>query len=188
MASTFRNALDLLDRIGVYDVVLPFLLVFTITFAMLEKTKIFGMDEVDGAKYTRKNLNAMAAFVIAFITVASSKIVAIILDVSSQVIVLLLLSVFFLLLIGSFMKEGEPTFLTGWLKWVFIIIMLLGILGIFLWAIPHDDEPWLKWAWNELSDNWTSEGISSIILVIVIILFMFFIVREPAKKETKKEG
>src|SRR3989344_163631 len=39
-ASTFRGTLDFLGELGVFDVVLPFLLVFTIVFALLEKTRL----------------------------------------------------------------------------------------------------------------------------------------------------
>ena len=78
---------------------LPFLLVFFIIFALLEKTKILGTEEIEGTTYTRKNLNAMIAFVVSFLVVASSKLVEIIADVSSQMVVLLLASVFFLLLV-----------------------------------------------------------------------------------------
>ena len=35
MAEGFRGVIALLDRIGVYDIVLPFLLVFTIMFAII---------------------------------------------------------------------------------------------------------------------------------------------------------
>ena len=65
--SVFRGVISFFGDIGLYDVVLPFLLVFTIVFAILEKTKVFGVEEIEGKKYTRKNLNAMASFVIAFL-------------------------------------------------------------------------------------------------------------------------
>ena len=45
------------------DFVYPFLLVFFIIFALLEKTKIFGTD--------KKQLNALVAFVIGLIFVAA---------------------------------------------------------------------------------------------------------------------
>lgn len=189
MVSTFRNAIEFFDKIGIYDVILPFLLVFTIVFAILEKTKVFGTEEVEGQKITKKNLNAMAAFVIGFLVVASSKLVEIITKVSSQVVILLLLSILFLLLVGSFFKEGETTFLEGGWKYFFMIIMFIGIIGIFLHAIETDDgTPWLEWAWDELTDNWTSTGVASVILIIVIIIFMVYVVRgETPQKKTKKE-
>ena len=191
MASAFRGAIEFFDKIGVYDVILPFLLVFTIVFAILEKTKVFGTDEVDGQKLSKKNLNSMAAFVIAFITIASSKIVAVITKISSHVVVLLLLSVFFLLLVGSFFKEDEPTFLEGKWKWLFMIIMFIGIVLIFLNAIENDHgESWLSWGWDQLTNNWSSNAVASIILLVVIIAFMVYVVRGPessSKKEKKEE-
>ena len=40
MASAFRDVINFFGEIGLYDVVLPFLLVFAIVFAILEKTKV----------------------------------------------------------------------------------------------------------------------------------------------------
>ena len=40
--TAFTGVLSFLERFGFYDIVLPFLLVFTIVFAVLEKTKILG--------------------------------------------------------------------------------------------------------------------------------------------------
>ena len=43
--SVFRTAIGFLDKLGVYDIILPFLLVFTLVFAILEKTKILGLEK-----------------------------------------------------------------------------------------------------------------------------------------------
>ncbi len=61
-------------------------------------------------KYTKKNLDAMVSFVIAFFVIASSQLVETITQISSQVVILLLLSVFFLILVGSFAQETEGGF------------------------------------------------------------------------------
>ena len=78
--SVFRGVIEFFGKIGIYDVILPFLLVFTIVFAILEKTAIFGREKPkEGTEeITRKNLNAMAAFVMAFFVVAASNIVEVI--------------------------------------------------------------------------------------------------------------
>ena len=192
MVSTFRNAIDFFDKIGVYDVILPFLLVFTIVFAILEKTKVFGTEEVDGRQITRKNLNSMTALVIAFLVVASSKLVETLTEVSSNIVVLLLLAIFFLLLVGSFFKEGDPIFLEeGFWKYLFMVIMFLGVVGIFLHAIENEDgESWLEYGWEELTDNYNSTAVGSIVLVIIIIAFMWYVVSgniSSTKKKEKKE-
>ena len=67
-------------------------------------------------------------------------------------------------------------------------IMFIGILGIFLHAIETEDgTPWLVWGWEQLSNNWSSTGVGSVVLIIVIIAFMVYIVQEPKQKVVKKE-
>ena len=136
MASAFRDIIDFFDTIGIFDVVLPFLLVFTIVFALLERTKVFGLEKIEGKEYTKKNLNSAAAFVISFLVVASSELVEIITEVSSKFVVLLFLVVLFLLLVGSFFKE-EPhgVFLEGGWKTTFMGIVFVVLIFIFLDAL-----------------------------------------------------
>jgi hypothetical protein len=190
--SAFRGIIGFFDKIGIYDVVLPFLLVFTIVYAILEKTKILGTEEIEGVKYTRKNLNAMTAFTVSFLVVASSKLVAIIANVSSQMVVLLLAAVFFLMLVGTFYKESEEVALEGAWRTLFMVIMFLGLLIIFLQAIPtKTGQPWLEWFWQYIARNWSSTGVASIIFIIGIVLFIWWIQKTPSeggekKKEEKK--
>ncbi len=190
MESTFREVLGFFNEIGIYDVVLPFLLVFTIIFAIFEKTKVLGQEEFEGKKYTRKNLNSMVAFVIAFMVIASSQLVEIITQVSSQMVILLLLSVFFLLLIGSFQKEGDGVFLEkGPWRTTFIWIMFIGIVAIFLFAIKTaDGQPWLEWFFEYIGTNFTSSAVASIILIVVFIGSMWFVVRDQKPSSGGTEG
>ena len=190
MASTFRETLLFFDKIGIYDVVLPFLLVFTIVFAIFEKTKVLGTEVIEGERYPRKNLNAMASFVISFIVIASSKLVEIITQVSANMVVLILLSVFFLLLVGSFYRETEEVFLEGGWRTFFMLIMFIGIVAIFLEAIPtKTGEPWLEWFLKYVVRNFDSAAVGSIILIVVMVLFMYFITKDsgaPAKKKSEE--
>jgi hypothetical protein len=187
--SVFRGTIDFMVKLGIYDVILPFLLVFTIVFAILEKTKIFGVDEIDKKKYTKKNLDAMVAFVIAFFVVASSKLVELITTVSSQVVILLLLSILFLILVGSFAKETEEGFfLEGGWKTTFTIIMFIGILGIFLNAIKTESgQSWLEWIMDSVSTKWNTNWVASLILMGIVIGFMIYITGGSGPKKEKKE-
>lgn len=190
MTSVFRGTIEFFDKLGVYDVVLPFLLVFTIVYAIFEKTRVFGMEEINNVKYTKKNLNAMVAFVIAFFVIASSRLVEIITEVSANMVLLLMLSVFFLILVGSFMKEGEGEFIKdGWMRIIFMVIMFVGIIAIFLWAIKTEDgTPWLEWAMMWLADNITSTAVASILLILLIVGFMMYVVRDPDGSNNKKSS
>ncbi len=172
-SSTFRAAIEFLQRAGVYDVILPFILVFTIVFAIFEKTKVFGTEHIEGKEYTRKNLNAMAAFVVALLVVGSAQIVEILNIVSAQVVVLLFASVFFLLLVGSFQKEEKGVFLTGGWKTAFMWIMFVGIIVIFLNGFGY-----LSTITDSVTSAGSSDVVGLIILAIILIFFVWFVVHD----------
>lgn len=183
--SGFRGVVDFLGKLGVYDIVLPFLLVFTILFAILEKTKILGVEKIDGKEITKKNINAMVAFIVAFLVIASTQLVAVINQVMANIVLLLVLAICFLLLVGVFMGSKEFTLeqYPTWLKF-FMILMFLGIVVIFLNALG-----WLNKVWDFLS-QWDAEYVVTIVFLVIIIGFIWFIVQEPgsgssAKKESK---
>ena len=177
--STFRETLGFLEKIGVFDVVLPFLLIFTIIFAILEKTSVFGTETMDGKNYTKKNLNALASFAIAFFAVASSRVVHAVTQISSNVVVLLFAAVSFLLLVGSFHQQADEKgfYLQGWAKTLFMIIMFMGLFGIFLNAIETDGRTWLQWIFDWLSQFSTNVSVATIILVGFVVAAMAFITK-----------
>ena len=180
MATPFREILDFFDNIGVFDVVLPFLLVFTIVFALLERTKVFGVEEIEGKKYTKKNLNSVAAFVIAFLVVASSRLVEIITTVSSNFVVLLFAIVLFLLLVGSFFQEKpEGVFLEGGWKTLFMVIVFIVLIFIFLDALDL-----LEGTFGFLSGTNRGEVVGSVFLLVLIVFFMVYVTQD--RKVEKK--
>jgi len=184
--SVFGESIQFLAKLGIYDVVLPFLLVFTIVFAILEKTKIMGTEKgKDDRDYTKKNLNAMVAFVMGFFVVASAQLVAVINKTMSQVFILLLLVICFLMLAGAFHQQTkEGFFLTGGYKNVFMVIVFAGIIAIFLNALG-----WLELIYDFLRDHWNSSYVAAVIFILIIIGFMVWIMKDPAdSKEAKKEG
>ncbi len=186
MVSNFRGMIEFLDKLGIYDVILPFLLVFTAVFAILEKTKVLGLEEIDGKKYTRKNQNSMLAFVISFLVVASTELVRTINEAMANVVVLMLLSICFMLLVGSLHTGDKEFALSGsWLK-TFYVIFFVGILGIFLHAIHYNNQPFTEWAWDYLASHWDTNWFGSLILVSIMVGFMVYITNTP--KEGKKDS
>ena len=109
----FRGVIDFLVKLGIYDVILPFLLVFSVVFAILDKTKVFGTETVDGQEYSKKNINAMIAFVVAFLVIVSKQLVATINKALANVVILLLMIVMFMVLIGVFFKKDDEVILEG---------------------------------------------------------------------------
>jgi len=189
-ATVLGNVLEFFRQLGVYDVVLPFILVFTIMFAILERTRVFGVEKHKDTEYTKKNLNAMASFVIAFLVVASSKLVETITKVSSEIIVLLLLVVFFLILVGAFrtheeIKKGELLGGPENKMWRvgLMTIVAISIIFIFLDAITAaDGRTWLQIFWDWLSQFYSNASVAAIVLIIVIIIFMLWIMGESKKE------
>jgi hypothetical protein len=180
--SVFRGTLAFFHDIGIYDVVLPFLLTFTIVFAMLEKTKIYGTEKDEkGNLTTRKNLNSMTAFVAAFFVVASTQVVKVINESLAWIVLLLLLSIGFMLLVGSFHQGDKEFYLQKPWNIIFMIIMFVGIIMIFLYSLG-----WLDDIYNFFKENASSNWVSGIILIVIIILFMVFVTYE--KKPSKKDA
>lgn len=180
MVSTFRGVIEFFVRLGIYDVVLPFLLVFTVVFAIMEKTRVFGVEKTSSGEFTRKNLNSMVAFVLAFLVVASSRLVAIINETMANMVLLLMLSVCFLILIGSFMRETKDgVFLEkGWAQ-LFTMVMFIGLLLIFASALG-----WLEPSWQYLLSNYDSTVVASLLLIAGMVGFVYWIVKDPKKEES----
>jgi len=190
MAETILgNVITFFQKIGIYDVVLPFLLIFAIVFAILEKTKVLGTEKIGDVTYTKKTLNALAAFVISFLAVASSQIVEAITQISAQVVVVILLVVFFLAAVGVFYGSEEDVSLEkkSGFRTFFMVLVFIAILAIFLNAIKTaDGNTWLEVFIYFLSQAATETWVAAIVLLICVVLFMWFVVKGP-KKETGGE-
>ncbi|HLD39845.1 MAG TPA: hypothetical protein VJB13_01770 [Candidatus Nanoarchaeia archaeon] len=177
--SAFRGMISLLNKLGVYDVILPFLLVFTIIFAILEKTRIFGVEKISGHDMGKKNINAMVAFVIAFLVIASTKLVGIINEVMANVVLLIILGVCFLLLVGVFFGDKEFNSMKELpvLTQILIYLMAIGLIVIFLNALG-----WLQYIFD-LFENINADWAASLIFIVVIIGFIVWITYTPEKKK-----
>lgn len=182
MANTFLgNILEFFVRLGIYDVILPFILVFTIMFAILEKTKIFGTEVIDKHEYPKKNLNSMVAFVIAFLVVASSRLVAIINEAMANLVLLALVIVSFLMLIGVFFKPGEDVFLKDGWRTAFMVATLVGVILIFLNALG-----WLSQLVNYLRRYWHTNFIGAILLLLFLVIFLYWVTKSPPPEKKEK--
>lgn len=190
MASPLGIALQFLEDFGFFNVVLPFLLIFTLVFALLEKTKILGVDKDDEPK---KNLNSMVAFVIALFVVAASQIVQVIRESLPLVVLGLVILISFMLLVGS-MMGGKDIFsfgtdeYKGW-RWFLVFIMFIAIVLIFLGVIRDSSgKSWLSLMWEYSLANWmTGPVVSGIILVIILVFVIWFVTRGEKGSSSSSE-
>ena len=176
MAEGFRGAIVFLEKLGVYDVVLPFLLVFTIIFAILEKTRILGVEDIEGKQLPKKNLNATVAVVIAFLVVASTKLVAAINEVLANIVLLVILVISFLMLVGVLWGTKEATLEShpGWMRF-FMIIIFIAIVAILLNALD-----WLNPIFAVILATPNTDWAATAVLVVLVLIFMFYVTQEKS--------
>lgn len=175
--SPLANAIQFFQNFGLFDVVLPFLLVFTIVFAILEKTMILGTTTKE-SHTPKKNVNSMVAFVVALLTIASNKIVTALQVAMPNIVLLMVVSISFLMLVGTFATTGEFDFAgkhKGYYA-AFVAFLLLGVIIIFLYAIKLDSgQSWLEYVYNYVINSWGGSIVSSFILLAVIVGAIIFI-------------
>src|SRR3989344_1120577 len=180
MASALQDFIIRLDELGVTDVMLPFLLIFTIFFAILQKTRILGEN--------KKNMNMAVALVIALIVVVPHVTGAYPSDDSDPVVIMnralpgvsivVVAIVMLLILIGLFGGEYKMFgwALSGWVT-LFSVILIVFIFGAAAnW--------WNGWEWIEL--NFGEDALSMVLILVVFGLMVAFVTSEP--KADEKDG
>lgn len=166
MANEFTDFILDLESFGVIDVLLPFLLIFTIIFAVLEKSKILG----EG----KKNMNIGVALIFALVVViphvtgsfpAGFDPVDIINKTLPSVSVLVIAIIALLILIGVFWHDRVMLGLTapGWIG----LVSVIAIVFIFGSAAG--------W-WGISFTDWLESIFGSDVLAVLIMILVFGIV------------
>lgn len=186
MVSPLQNAVTFFKDFGLFDVVLPFLLVFSIMFAILEKTRILGTEKIKGEEVTKRSLNTMVAFVIAMIVVATNKIVTAINETLPNVVFIIIAFVAFLLMIGVFFNTGEFNFAKSNPKAMigFTIVSLILLVLIVLNSLKLDSgQSWLDWTTEYVVNNFSGPVVMSLVFLLVALFAVGFITKSTSKKE-----
>ena len=110
--------------------VLAFLLVFTIVFAVLQKSKILG----DG----KKQIDALVSLAIGLIVISIGTALDFIQKIIPFLAICLVIILVFMILLGAFFKEGSFD-IPPWLKVVFGIIIFIAVVIAVLMFTPGWD-------------------------------------------------
>jgi hypothetical protein len=149
--------------------VYPFLLIFFIVFAILEKTKIFGEE--------KKQINALVAFVIGliFISVVTPKMIVgnLILFLTIALVV-----VFVVLLLWGFVTGGEAKMSSTAPKIIFGILIGLGVVITLLAATGYGDDVY-KWLFKQ---SWSSDLWTNVAFIVVIAIAFAVALKSPKGK------
>jgi len=175
MAIDFREIIGNLYNIGFYDVILPFILVYVIIFAILEKSKIFSNS--DGSdKNQVKNVNSIIAFVFGLFVVASIQTVKYLQSFIMYAVIVIIFILVVLILLGFIFGDDYKNLfrnadgkVSGWVSWgIGIVVFLVALFLLFK----------VLGVWNAVFSWFDSTSISSnfgtyfILLLIGVVLYI----------------
>ena len=168
-----------LEQYGLTDVLLPFLLVFAVVFAVLQKVKIFG-----GGK---KNINIILSLVIGLLVVIphvtnsyppGQDVVEIMNSAIPNVSVILIAIVMLLILVGVFGSQVDiaGTSLAGW-----IALASFLIVGYIFGRSAGWFQYWPDWLW------WLDDPNTQALVVILLVfgVLIWFVTKEPDSRSDK---
>ncbi len=164
MASEY-GGITFLSHPLVVEVILPFLLVFTVVFGILQKSEIFGNG--------KKQIDAIVALVIGLLVISFVKNVEIIVYMSAFIATALIVVLVFFLLVGSFHKEGDTDEIFGKVKWVVGVPMLIAFFASVLYIVGIWDFIWE----NIIVFGSGSDWIMNIVFVLIIAGAIWVVLR-----------
>lgn len=162
------NVLTLLTQFGFFRVVLPFLLIFALVYAILMKTGILGTPDKSWVKGT----SAVISMAVAFFVISSTPVVSLLMTLVPQASFILVIALFLLMIVTFVLPEN---YLTGKIdrKWFIpiVIILIIVFLGIIGSATP--DIPFLSGMSQFLMGNIPlpelgADAVNTIIAVLVM--------------------
>jgi len=160
MTVSLRDLIIGLDQMGFYDVALPFIVIFAISFALFEKIKIF----------SNKSINGVLALGMGFAFLQNDYLLRMFHRVVPNVAFLILAILLLLLLVGLFAGENKP-----WGGFLMFIAFFFAIASLIT-AASYDKlgsgyASW--WQWFVDLDTGSKTTLLGLILVAVILWLVF---------------
>ncbi len=168
--TSFRELIIGLDQMGFYDVALPFIVIFALTFALLEKVKIFN----------NRSINGVLALAMGFLFLQNDYLLQMFHRIVPNVAFILLAVILGLLLIGIF--AGKSVQFRG----LFLTIAFFFAIASIITAASYDRlgrgyESW--WQWFVDLDPGSRMTIFGILIVGLILWLIFK--QPPAQGQTR---
>lgn len=175
-AYNLEEFIRILEQWGLTDVLLPFLLIFVVMFAILQKTKILGED--------KKRFNMVIALVMGLLVVVphvlgmyppNADVIEILNKSLPQVSILVVAILMLMILIGLLGAEATwmGSSLSGWVAIAAFIIIVIIFGGAAGW--------WRNWWWFERFFG--SDTIAVLVMLLVFAIIIWFVTRGEVKGE-----
>jgi len=170
---SFVGAIELLRRLGMFDIILPVILVYAILFGVLQRAALFTRKSGDKT-IPHKELNATIALIIALLVVAAANVTGLIQKFMPFVGLISVLSVTFLMLVGLITGDLQTLLqsdskLGSTLKGALIITTGIAFLFTFGMAAGWWDLSIAKGIVLSGQGIFTAENVSAGILILILI-------------------
>jgi len=153
------------------DIILPFLLIFVLVFAVLQKSKLLGEGKLQ--------IDAIISFVIAAIFVTFTNAVHIVTQMTIFVTIALVLLFVFMLIYGFAYGDtkGDPLAGQKWVKPTIGIIAFIAVIAGFLVVSGWWDDVWRFLSGTNMGAN--------IIFIILIAAAIIAVIKGAGKSKDK---
>lgn len=169
----FNDAISFLIDVGAVHVLAPFILIFAIVFAILQKSQMFEGGSMDDS--SAKKINSVIAFVFGIFAVIAANVVDFIGHTLATAAIVIVLILCMLLVLGFILgKEYTELFKDSRVKYGILIVTLILTIG-FIFTIFN------IWDWiNDLFSS-ASTGLGDwtglVIMILVIIGSIYFVTK-----------
>lgn len=159
---TFTDLLNYLNMMGVFSYVIPFLLIFAVVFAILEKSGILGKDN--------KAIWAIVATSIGLLALQFDYVPRFFAVIFPRFGIGLSIFLVLLIMLGFFYSKDLSKGRVAWIGWV------VGI-GVAIWALSSYDE------WFGDFGGWFSDYIYAIIILAALVAIIIVTAKGGKKKK-----
>lgn len=157
------------SSMGMFDILLPMLLIFTIVYAVLQRTKILG---------DKQPVNAIVALIVGFFTMGNPQISQFFLPLFSNAALGLAIFAVFLLLMGLIMPGAEEG---TWNN-----ITLIGGVAMFFWIMSRAADYFGDYL--IFSRSWWANNAGWIIPLILVIIVIGLVASDSGSKPKTPKG
>lgn len=165
----FTNLFLDLQNNGVYEFILPFLLIFVILFAILEKTRILGQD--------RRNINFVFALIVSLIVILDPNLNVkyVMLQYLPGISLVIVVAVMFMVVAAMFSEDGVKGF-------GFTTAAIIALVVVF-WSLADPQYG----AGMEFIHYYFPFATLNTLITIAFLAIIGFLIFKGGNKETSKE-
>ena len=171
MVTTITEVLNIWNEIGVFSYMIPFLLIFAVVYAILDKTRVLSNEKTEN-----RGIISIIAISVSLLSLQFDFVSEFFAIIFPRFGVGLSLFLVILIFLGFFYPEDEHGAWSSKVAWVGWAV---GI-GVFIWAL----DSWDEWGSYSAFGMWFSEMFWAIIVIVVIVLVV--ILMTPSSSTTSK--